>query len=1619
MSDSSSPRRVFRWIALASSALLLVAVLLAVVRNPKKPDQTAEASHSSPSVPTARGSAASGKVAVGVTNPAPGDAKAFEEFRRWATELATAVPAAPDRKQRVEQGMALARERRTRMLSLIRTNPEQAIAESISFDEWDALPDEIRPFVEKPFSVKADYHYYPVCTPPGTIRPADAPEYIADLEMPDGTKLDAFVYGKRADVLSKKGMAVQGIALDGLAAIRDGVFQEIPAKSLDAANKLFPSGQADSTKSFASGAPVGPEPVAAVAGGRRYVFANRAELEAFDARFAKLEAMPGPNAASSVLGAPLATAGSSGDFDWSAVETFAAEQASAWTETKKNLFLIRINFPDNATDPVSQAAADSVMNGPASNEIRAMSYGKTWVEATTSANVYTVAQPSTYYPNGGSNAFNSELLRDGRNAFRNGKNGADASINIGPVSNNSSGDGGGLGDYNIVGVTFEDIGMTGGTVHYAGLAGGGNLWMQGSNSAGVYTHEWGHCYGLSHASSWDTTDGSVVGAGSSTEYGDIFDIMGGGPVPEGHFHPQGKAKLNWLTSSQWTDATAEGSNTYRIYRIDDANTTSTYSRGIRVTKSASVGNEEYYWVAYRPAYTNNVHLQQGAYLAWQQPGQTRCWLLDTTPGTADGKNDGAIDVGRTYTDSTANVFITPVATGGSGADRYLDVRVNTGPFPGNNAPTSAAISGPATVAARTNASFSISATDADTDTLAYSWDSQDGASNGNTSNLTHAWIAGGTYTLTATVSDMKGGTVTVTKTVTVIDPVDTWTQHTVGTTENLEEVVYAKGRFVAAEYWGTVYESWDGNTWTNVGDPPSFDSQPQLAFGNNVFVMAGKIDNASAAQICYSVDGRTWTAATFPAGVPQVRDVVFGAGKFLAVADGGNVLTSTDGITWTLTTVSGAPDFRLLAWDGSAWVAVAYSAANSRTETVWTSLDGVTWSQHENLGVSTYQVLGAGGVMYALGWYAGVMYSTDHGLTWQDASLPGTTRWSTYRMAISTDGTFFATAKAMDETGTPYALLVSSDGVHWSRTTENGGNTAVGAANDLVFGFGKFLSLEDGGVTRSSNAFYSPNAAPSPAFTANPATGSARQPIGFGATATDADGDLLVYVWDFGSQYPIMDGASVAVTYPFGGSYTATLYVSDGHGGLSTLTHNITVNDPARTFTQRTSGTTNPLNAIAANGTVAVAVGGSGGVIRTSTDGVTWTTSTVSSSTNITFRGATWDGAKFIIVGSDYNFTAPAGWQGTVYTSPDGSTWTRRYGTTNRLDELYAVASDGTGTVAVGSAGTVLVSADGLSWSPATLSNAPANLRGAAWNGTVYAIAGYSSGNGSAKVFTSTNRTDWMDVTSGTGIDPSWQDLRKIAWLNNRFVSSGWYSKLRTSTDNGQTFTTTRTVNERNPAMAYGDGVYFTAGEQLDASNADVDVLSLDGNTWYSFTAPTTTNRNDAVFFKHTFITVGQSGEIWQSGDTTPPTGFATWQTAQFPGGGASSLPQGDPDHDGIPNLIEYALNRNPSANGGSDGAPGSGHAVFDSVRTWLHLDMPEPAMPDVTYVIQGVTELGGTWADLAQKTGTGAWIWTGGGTAHLTEGVLSGGRKPVEVGTPDSASGQPRYFLRLQVTAP
>src|SRR5258705_6356196 len=142
--------------------------------------------------------------------------------------------------------------------------------------------------------------------------------------------------------------------------------------------------------------------------------------------------------------------------------------------------------------------------------------------------------------------------------------------------------------------------------YWAGLGyvGASGVWLRSYFTVGVAGHELGHNYGLNHANFLDTGDQTVIGAGSSVEYGDLFDTMGSANGGAYHFNARYKSYLNWLTAAETLTVTSSG--TYRIYPHDDA--TATGLRGLRVVRNSTTN----YWVEFRQKFTANKWLMSGA-----------------------------------------------------------------------------------------------------------------------------------------------------------------------------------------------------------------------------------------------------------------------------------------------------------------------------------------------------------------------------------------------------------------------------------------------------------------------------------------------------------------------------------------------------------------------------------------------------------------------------------------------------------------------------------------------------------------------------------------------------------------------------------------------------------------------------------------------------------------------------------------------------------------------------------------------------------------------------------------------------------------------------------------------
>lgn len=210
------------------------------------------------------------------------------------------------------------------------------------------------------------------------------------------------------------------------------------------------------------------------------------------------------------------------------------------------------------------------------------------------------------------------------------------------------------------------------------------VWTDGFFSVSILSHELGHCYGLDHANLWQSTNGRIDG-GAFVEYGDGFEVMGGGGSANSVFNTAYKYQLGWIPEGDVPFVTASG--TYRLWTSQSSGGT----RALRIQRDLRT-----YWIEFPGTLPDNPW--SGSGILVRLADGRRTMLLDAHPdGVPSETGDAPFLIGQTCADIEGGIFITPRITKGAGTSAYMDVSIQFTSFP-NNRPPSLAIAGPLSVA---------------------------------------------------------------------------------------------------------------------------------------------------------------------------------------------------------------------------------------------------------------------------------------------------------------------------------------------------------------------------------------------------------------------------------------------------------------------------------------------------------------------------------------------------------------------------------------------------------------------------------------------------------------------------------------------------------------------------------------------------------------------------------------------------------------------------------------------------------------------------------------------------------------------------------------------------------
>ncbi len=651
----------------------------------------------------------------------------------------------------------------------------------------------------------------------------------------------------------------------------------------------------------------------------------------------------------------------------------------------------------------------------------------------------------------------------------------------------------------------------------------------------------------------------------------------------------------------------------------------------------------------------------------------------------------------------------------------------------------------------------------------------------------------------------------------------TWTARTSGTSSVISHLALTgTNTYVAVGANGLALSSTNAITWTARNSRVVVSLQSGLTYGNGFFV-AG----TASGEYGTSTDGITWNQ--YP-GYPPFGDsfnitaVAYSTSTFLYAGAAGAARTSTDGFTWTARTTGSATALTGAAYGNSTWVVVGLNGA------VFTSTNAVTWTKRTTAVVNAAVVdvaynPGSTTAAFTYVGNSGIVATSTNAITWV-ARTSATA--STLEKIIFANNLYVAA-------GTNGALQTSTDGITWTARTSNFASTEI---RTITYGNGKYLIAGDNRTWATSTD----------AVTWTLGTSSALNGI---AAATE------IYASAYEQGYYILAGDGGDISYStdavtwVGLNYTTAssirainsfggrVYMA-GVGGMVLETENLVARS-------ETSSAINDLTY--GNGTYVMV--GDGGMLRTSTDLISWTART--SGTSSAIAKVRYDNGIYVFAGTNL----PPRY------STDAVTWATSTGIAATNDFTNLFYNDGQ-YIAMGINGLLFTSTNAITWEQRT--------NGSGVDGTAMAY-----GNGAYVKIGGNGQVDFIRGSffgSGTTIQ-----IDKAVYLNGKYVIIGNNGLYRTSTDGAywdSVATTGLTTSGDIVDIDYLNGVW------LAATTVGV-VTSTNGITWTTFT--TKNSGRDFLYSEGRWL-IGFAGSTADTGlyTTTDLSSFASGRFERLSG---------------------------------------------------------------------------------------------------------------------------------------
>ena len=741
-------------------------------------------------------------------------------------------------------------------------------------------------------------------------------------------------------------------------------------------------------------------------------------------------------------------------------------------------------------------------------------------------------------------------------------------------------------------------------------------------------------------------------------------------------------------------------------------------------------------------------------------------------------------------------------------------------------------------------------------------------------------------------------------------------------------IAYGNGTFVAVgpnASTSSVLTSTDGVNW-NARTTPAAAGYRIVTYGNGEFVAIAAY-GATSTMVITSPDGVNWTTHAGTASL-NWTGVTYGKGLFVAVAQDGasstDVMTSPDGVTWTPRTSAGfmtgtTPHlWQGVTYGNGTFVAVSGDSSGTAAGEVMTSTDGITWTSRTSAAAGRYYNVGYGNGLFVAtpGSGSAIMTSPD-GVTW--TTRPSAATGNQYLGITYGNGLF-----VMTPTTTGIPILTSPDGITWTaRTSTNttkqwaavayGNGVFAMTAGDSAFiqtsGTNDTIAVQNnniyqGGITVNGNSNFSTTLITASTSTAlvNIGDGSfAGTASSFLGSATGTELAISATSTFGGNLIDLQVGGSSKFKVDASGNITASKNITAGGGNfafnangnnptfnvgdvaalgnrtkftLNDSTSQVIVQSSAFSVVSNAASPSNFLNISTAT-SGSVTIGDAGhlhnygvfGIYGTATSG-DWSATLTDNNGGPYFKVDPYNGSYLLgSYGSGSSFanntaialndslsydpTYDVGAQSVAIT--ENGSFTIRNASAQKL-----LALDSLGNLSL--AGSLFTK--GISWNSATPS-ASIIWDGVAYgNGLFVAVANTATTN---SIMTSPDGTNWTSRTS-----PISTGLNAITYGHGLFVavsSSG--NDVITSPD-GVNWTLRTSPVGQWVAVTYGNGTFDASG-----SNS-FNMTSPDGVNWTSHPALSTTDWKDITYGNGKFVAVASGGSATIA---TSPNGV-TWTSA-------------------------------------------------------------------------------------------------------------------------------------------